>query len=176
MKTVLRLQHVPPSTNNLFVNVRGRGRVKSEEAITAALSSQTDECVLWPHSTNGRGYGQFRAQGKALKAHRAVCSLAHGEPPNGSKSDAAHSCGNRLCINPRHLRWADRSQNMEDSRQHGTMAIGEGHGNAKVTSADIEKMRNLRERGWSQKAIAAIFKVSRSNVSLITRFKSRVSG
>lgn len=30
MKTVLRLQHVPPSTNNLFVNVRGRGRVKSE--------------------------------------------------------------------------------------------------------------------------------------------------
>lgn len=30
MKTVIRLQHVPPSTNNLFVNVRGKGRVKSE--------------------------------------------------------------------------------------------------------------------------------------------------
>lgn len=30
MKTVIRLQHIPPSTNNLFVNVRGRGRVKSE--------------------------------------------------------------------------------------------------------------------------------------------------
>jgi Holliday junction resolvase RusA-like endonuclease len=30
MKTVIRLQHMPPSTNNLFVNVRGKGRVKTD--------------------------------------------------------------------------------------------------------------------------------------------------
>lgn len=30
MKTVIKLQHMPPSTNNLFANVAGRGRVKTE--------------------------------------------------------------------------------------------------------------------------------------------------
>jgi hypothetical protein len=30
MKTLISIAHMPPSTNNLFVNVRGRGRVKSE--------------------------------------------------------------------------------------------------------------------------------------------------
>jgi len=30
MKTVIRLQHVPPSLNNMYINVRGKGRVKSD--------------------------------------------------------------------------------------------------------------------------------------------------
>lgn len=30
LKTVIKLQHMPPTTNNLFVNVRGKGRIKSE--------------------------------------------------------------------------------------------------------------------------------------------------
>jgi hypothetical protein len=30
LKSVIRLQHVPPSTNGLFANVPGRGRVRSE--------------------------------------------------------------------------------------------------------------------------------------------------
>lgn len=29
-KTVIKLQHMPPSTNSLFVNVRGKGRCKTE--------------------------------------------------------------------------------------------------------------------------------------------------
>lgn len=30
MKTVIRLQHIPPSTNNLYANVPKRGRVKTD--------------------------------------------------------------------------------------------------------------------------------------------------
>jgi hypothetical protein len=30
MKTVIKLSHVPPSTNALFANVRGKGRIKTE--------------------------------------------------------------------------------------------------------------------------------------------------
>lgn len=30
MKSIIKLAHIPPSTNNLFVNVRGKGRVRSE--------------------------------------------------------------------------------------------------------------------------------------------------
>ncbi len=29
-KTVIKLQHMPPSTNMLYANVRGRGRIKTE--------------------------------------------------------------------------------------------------------------------------------------------------
>jgi Holliday junction resolvase RusA-like endonuclease len=30
MKTIIRLKHVPPSTNALFANIPGRGRIKSD--------------------------------------------------------------------------------------------------------------------------------------------------
>lgn len=30
MKTIIRLAHIPPSTNGLYRNVNGRGRVKTE--------------------------------------------------------------------------------------------------------------------------------------------------
>jgi hypothetical protein len=30
-KVTFRLQHIPPSTNNLYANVAGRGRVKSSD-------------------------------------------------------------------------------------------------------------------------------------------------
>lgn len=31
MKTVIRIQHMPPSTNHLFANVAGKGRIKSDD-------------------------------------------------------------------------------------------------------------------------------------------------
>jgi HNH endonuclease len=70
------------------------------------LSWETLECLIWPFShRDGRGYINEEP------VSRFVCKLAHGSPPT-DKHDAAHNCGNERCVNPHHLRWATRKENM----------------------------------------------------------------
>lgn len=83
-----------------------------DDTLTFALASDTDECIIWPHGVTTSGYPSMGA-GKP-RAHRYVCEQKHGPAPKG-RNDAAHSCLNRLCINPKHLRWATRAENMADS-------------------------------------------------------------
>ena len=75
----------------------------------------TDECVLWPFPTATRPY----AKTKDGHAHRIICKKFHGERPS-DKHEVAHGCGNDLCINPRHLRWATPVENNADKADHGT--------------------------------------------------------
>lgn len=83
-----------------------------DETIAVALASNTDQCILWPHGQTNNGYPSMGPS--RPRAHRYVCEQKYGPAPKG-KTDAAHSCRNRLCINPRHLRWATRSENMMDN-------------------------------------------------------------
>ncbi len=73
------------------------------------------------------GYGAHslsRQFGKRnVDAHRYVCTLAHG-PAINADDEAAHDCGNKLCINPDHLYWADPITNMADAKAHGTLRGG----------------------------------------------------
>jgi hypothetical protein len=81
-----------------------------------------DACVLWPFSTNERGRPQLQWDGKNRKAAAVVCAAFHGPRPEGM--EACHSCprpgevglGNELCMNPRHLRWCTRQENLRDQR------------------------------------------------------------
>ena len=99
----------------------------------AALAMDTDDCIIWPFGLNPNGYGQYRVEGKAINAHRAMCIEAHGKPPfKGAQS--AHSCGVRACINRRHLRWATPVDNHADMNLHGTSPRGERQGRARLTN------------------------------------------
>lgn len=62
-----------------------------------------------------------------LLISRLVCEAFHGAPPS-SLHHAAHGDGEPSHNYPDNLRWATRSENMEDSRKHGTMALGHRHG------------------------------------------------
>jgi hypothetical protein len=72
------------------------------------------------------GYGAYdqyiNGRKISLDIHRYVCGQAHGEPPAGAQT--AHKCGNKLCINPNHLRWSDALGNMADAKAHGTLRGG----------------------------------------------------
>ena len=57
-------------------------------------------------------------------AHRVVCALVHGEPSTPDL-EAAHSCDNPPCINPRHLSWLTRAQNIADSYARGRVAVNQ---------------------------------------------------
>lgn len=96
------------------------GRAFKGEALAflqALVGHEGHGCVFWPF---GVGYGALRVDGKKVTATRHMCALAHGDPPKPNL-DAAHSCGNGHlgCVNPNHLRWATRSENVADAMNHG---------------------------------------------------------
>lgn len=83
------------------------------------------DCLIWPYTLNGAGYGQIRRGDKKLLVTRIVCEQIHGKSPT-DKHEVAHSCGNGHlgCCNPKHLRWATRSENQNEWHYHKSSNMG----------------------------------------------------
>lgn len=146
-----------------------------ERFLQDSITSATDECLPWPYGTNGNGYGiisRWPGQRRSALVHRIVCEEAHG-PPSSADAQAAHSCGNRLCCNPRHLRWDTATGNHADKLVHGTHNRGARHGRAKLTPQSVRTIRSLDGR-LPHTRIAERFGVSQPHVSAIIRRKEWV--
>jgi hypothetical protein len=129
--------HVQRLNKNGTLETKGAPYGESADFLRRLVGHEGDECVLWPYGKASTGYGQTRLNGQAVNAHRAMCVLAHGEPPN-AEVEAAHRCGNRSCVNPNHLRWATRSENQMDRVEHGRSNRGGRHGLARLTDAEAQ--------------------------------------
>jgi hypothetical protein len=86
---------------------------------------------------------------------------------------ACHSCHNRACCNPEHIREGTAKENTKDmldaNRQAPkelTIRRGENHGMSKLTNAQVTEIRRL-QGSESVHHIARQFKVSPSVVSNI---------
>lgn len=112
----------------------------------AHVGYDSDECLTWLGRRKENGYGQLKIDGKMIGAHRAMCTLVHGEPPT-PKHEAAHSCGNGHlgCVNPKHLRWATRQENVDDTLIHGTRIRGEKCHASKITEQVVRDIREIAE-------------------------------
>lgn len=107
--------------------------------LRAAVTAQTDECISWPFGKFVRnGYGAVWFNNKQRCAHRAALILATGQDRAGY--DAAHSCNQRACINPRHLSWKTRFENAQDKHAHGTIVRGEACRGSKLTEAQVTEI------------------------------------
>lgn len=80
-----------------------------------------------------------------------------------------HRCGVRTCVRPDHLYVGTGSENSEDARRHGTLALGEGHGNAKATDEHVAEIRRRCAAGETQVSIARDYAITQSQVSNIVR-------
>lgn len=122
------------------------------DAVVAAV--WPDECIDFIGKRQPNGYGRVWIDGRYVRAHRYACTQAHGPcPPD--KTDAAHSCGNHMCINPRHLRWATRAENEADKVAHGRDIRGERSGAARLTREQVATIRaRYRTGGITQQQLA----------------------
>lgn len=139
-------------------------------------------CIKWTGAYSSTGYGAKWAGGKMVGAHRHAYESASGEIPKGMM--VLHSCDNKACINPQHLRLGTAKDNAKDAVDRGLIATGERHGRntipesrlygqrnpmSKLTDEQTGKVLLSRRAGRSLRDIAGQYGVSISTVSRICR-------
>lgn len=67
-------------------------------------------CWVWTAAKVRDTYGVFWDGGRLVYAHRFLYELVNGVIAD--KMDLDHSCHNKACVNPSHLRVCTRSQNL----------------------------------------------------------------
>lgn len=130
--------------------------------------SQKWLCWPWIGRTNEGGYGIIWHE----KAHRVAYSLAKGPIPPDAL--ILHSCDNRPCCNPYHLRAGTAKDNAADMVARGRchFARGEKNGRAKLTDEQVAEILRSPEPG---NVLAARFGVAQSTVSMIRSRQRRLS-
>lgn len=123
-------------------------------------------CHLWSGAADrGIGYGRIGIDGKLCLVHRVVYETFVGPIPAGMV--VMHRCDQPLCGNPDHLMLGTYADNSGDAKRKGRLPHGEDHKRAKLSTADI---RRIRQSNSSYAVLAEQFGVSKSNIgSIITR-------
>lgn len=112
-----------------------KGQGKGVLFLRQHIGHDGNGCLIWPFARRD-GYGQFGHEGKLYRAHRWMCEAAHGAPLS-PRHEAAHSCGNHGCVNPRHLSWKTSAENHADLVRHGRARTGKGRTFHKLTLAQV---------------------------------------
>ena len=132
--------------------------------------NRSDGCWEWTSGKFKEGYARFTFGGKNTLAHRVSWKIHYGEIPEGKL--VCHRCDNRTCVNPNHLFIGTHKDNMQDAVEKGRIAIGERHGNSKLTEKQVLLIKAIyAEVVISQKKLGHIFGVAPSTISDIVTGK-----
>ena len=128
----------------------------------------TSGCWEWPHKPEvgqRAGYGQINYEEHHLRAYVLSYRLHHGDIPNGMV--VRHECNNPICVHPNHLLLGTVADNSQDMILAGNSTRGERSHMAKLTEADVVKIRREVAQGQIYREIAARYGVSRRAISHI---------
>lgn len=112
---------------------------------------------------------------KLCKVHVLVALTFHGECPEGM--EVRHLDGVKVNAVKGNLKYGTPTENQADRVAHGTTNRGELCGTAKLSNADVIRIKALLSAGaMAQKDIAAAFGVSQATISSIKHGSSRLYG
>lgn len=126
----------------------------------------TSGCWEWMSRRNSAGYGQLymseAGRRKTWRAPRVAWLLSHGPIPPGLF--VLHRCDNPPCVNPDHLFLGNTMDNAQDMMAKGRGPSGERNGNARLTAADVQDIRDRLARGEATRSIARIYGVDPATI------------
>jgi hypothetical protein len=155
-----------------YQRARRRGEIQIESAYGAGLDflralPETDECIEWPFGRFSTGYGNVKVDRRNRTAHSVSYEMNVGPIP--PKYDVCHGCGNRPCVNPRHLRADTHVANMADKLAQGTHHKGERNPRAKITAAQAVSIRDRVTSGERQIDVARSLGVNPQIVNAVVK-------
>lgn len=126
------------------------------------------DCWEWVSTLDAGGYGatsfsrDSRMDGKkgTQKAHRVSYMLLVGSIPEGKA--LLHSCDNRKCVRPDHLRPGDAKDNMQDALARKRVVVGEDRACATLTNDQVVEIKLLLMLGYAQSYLSKRFAVDDS--------------
>lgn len=142
--------------------------------------NKTDSCWNW----TGRklnGYGKVNINCKVYNAHR-ISLIIEGILTKPSKKELGargeiimHTCDNRSCVNPKHLKVATQKENVRDSLIKGRKYIpdwsSENNPKAKLSTW---KVKEIRESDESASVLSKRYGVHSTQIYNIINLKSWV--
>jgi len=136
------------------------------------LLNDTTGCLEWQRGLFTDGYGAFYYQGKDMKTHRLSFELFHGRQI-AEGMIILHSCDNRKCCNPSHLREGTTQENMDDMTSRNRQANGETNGSSKLTAVQVLEIREkyATREDCTLKVLGAEYGVHYSLISYIVNNK-----
>ncbi len=121
------------------------------------------ECWKWLAYCDPCGYGKFyvpQQRGMGY-ASRVAYELTNGPIPKGLY--VLHRCDNPPCVNPSHLFLGSKKDNTQDMVRKQRGLVGVKNGQAKLTAAQVTRIRARVAEGARRRDIA-----DEHNVSLTT--------
>lgn len=125
---------------------------------------QSDECWPWMGHCDKDGYGVFQWRGQKSGAHVLAVSFSTGEL-RGDGLDTLHSCDRPECVNPKHLRFGTRAENVAEMVERGRSSRPA----QRLTDEQVREIRVRRANGARQMDLAQQYGISNGWVSGIVR-------
>jgi hypothetical protein len=137
-------------------------------------------CRIWTAGTSNEGYGRFRIGEKRWLSHRLVW-LINNPDDDIDNLLICHICDTPPCVEYTHLFKGTKKDNNDDKINKGRYRnglglhynCGENHPRAKLTEADVVRIRLLYEYGGrSRQSLAVEYNVSESTIQHIVEYKT----
>ena len=139
-----------------------------ERVLARIVKDEQTGCWVWQGGCGYNGYARLRRgdDGKPVLCHRVVYEHFFGPIPEGLV--VMHTCDNRRCLNPEHLRAGTQKENMQDMYKKGRST------RSVLTEPEVREIRRLSENGVSTHTLANSFCVSPATIYNITSGKAWV--
>jgi hypothetical protein len=138
--------------------------------------TKTEEgCWEWNGTVSKSGY----AYTQGSPAHRVVFQLFNGpisKLPGHHGGVVRHSCDNRKCVNPEHLKLGTTRDNLQDQIDRGSVETGTRcsiKGKRVLTNAEVVEVKQLREDGWTYTRIAEKFDMACGSIHEIINGRNK---